>query len=401
MKHNKKVLSFLFLLFISTQYMMIPMLSNAADNYNLDIEQNNTFYVKLKEFDADLFKAAGYSAESFFGPGAKKDYLCKYQITRITEESDEWTIRFNAWEWASSKEELDQANAAGYSELTIKKDPTKTEDAYPETFMSLGFGLIPMKVEDYMKDVNWQDKQSFSGRKITCEYKDTLNETAEFNEEGIMTSFKMTTSSSTLMSIEFDSRGMATDWTLIIIIVALAGVIGIVSIIIVKKRRNKAKDEEDEELAGKSKKERNELKKRRKKKKKMSAEELEISEKLEHMEEEDYVSFQEEEAIEDEEPTVVENKCPKCGWILSSSAAECPRCKAEELKAKKQAEESSKVNQIEKLNKQIQDIQKQIGQIDNQFSSNQISQEEYMQKKTALYEKIGSLQGKISSLQED
>lgn len=401
MKYTKKLMSFLLLIFISTQYMTIPMLTIAADSYSLDVQNNNVFYINLKTFDEDLFKTAGYSAESFFGPGAKEGHFCKYQITRLSEDSEVWTIRFNAWEWASSKEEVDQGEVIGYAELEIKKDPSKNEGAIPETFLEIGLGLIPVKVEDYIKDVDWEYNASISGRKVTCEVEGTLNETAEFNEDGIMTSFEISMGSTTLVLLEFDSRDTATDFTLFIIIGVIAGLVGLISFVIIKKKRSKGEEEEDEELAGKSKKERKELKKNRKKKKKMSAKELEISEKLEHMEEEDYVTFQEEEAIEDEEPTVLENKCPKCGWILSSSAAECPRCKAEELKAKKQAEESSKVNQIEKLNKQIQDIQKQIGQIDNQFSSNQISQEEYMQQKTALYEKIGSLQGRISSLQED
>lgn len=134
---------------------------------------------------------------------------------------------------------------------------------------------------------------------------------------------------------------------------------------------------------------------------------------LKYVEEAQYAKFEDdskekesEKAKESETPTPTVNKCPKCGWVLSSNATECPRCKiSEEKKEEKPEEKKISVleqtqQEIKKLNEEIFKIQEKIGELDSQFSNQQISQEDYLNKKNYLYTKMGEIQGKIEILKD-
>lgn len=105
------------------------------------------------------------------------------------------------------------------------------------------------------------------------------------------------------------------------------------------------------------------------------------------------------------------NKCPECGWILSSSAEECPKCdwsKAKES-AKTEVSEQEEAQKVtpeelrkkkEKLDEQISELQQEIKELDQRFFNKLIEQEPYVEKKNTLYEQIGALQAKKEALEE-
>jgi hypothetical protein len=134
--------------------------------------------------------------------------------------------------------------------------------------------------------------------------------------------------------------------------------------------------------------------------------------------------------IEQEQATkvTITSKCPECHWVLSSSATKCPRCgwikpieeeevvkvipeplgpSLEEMEAEEEVklferkmEEDFIQEKIEKANKEIAETHKRIEVINEEFYAKTISQEEYMEQKTKLYEKLGELQAKLTMLNQ-
>lgn len=116
-----------------------------------------------------------------------------------------------------------------------------------------------------------------------------------------------------------------------------------------------------------------------------------------------------------EEVSIEVNKCPKCGWILSQNAEKCPiptcgwnkaediQKQKEEMKAQAKADAKKaniqKHERIDELLKEIPEVERQISDVDQRYWDKSISQEEYMKEKTALYEKLGTLQGELEKLQ--
>ncbi|MGV9171989.1 MAG: zinc ribbon domain-containing protein [Promethearchaeia archaeon] len=119
-----------------------------------------------------------------------------------------------------------------------------------------------------------------------------------------------------------------------------------------------------------------------------------------------------EESVEEEaEDSITINKCPNCGWILSSSAQECPKCdwrkdseeqkgvKIEEKLPKKENYEN-KLKKKREIEKEISNLQQEVKELDQRFFNKLIEQDPYLNKKNKLYEKIGALQAKKESLEE-
>ncbi|MFO8020025.1 MAG: hypothetical protein R6U96_15475 [Promethearchaeia archaeon] len=112
---------------------------------------------------------------------------------------------------------------------------------------------------------------------------------------------------------------------------------------------------------------------------------------------------------EETKPMSEINKCPECGWILSSSAQECPKCGwSEEGKEEQEKEEEKpkKLSHKEKLEKKreieekISNLQQEVKELDQRFFNKLIEQEPYVKKKSKLYEKIGALKAKLESLED-
>jgi len=123
---------------------------------------------------------------------------------------------------------------------------------------------------------------------------------------------------------------------------------------------------------------------------------------------------------EEEEETAVEsaikiNKCPQCGWILSSTATKCFKCKwdGEATKIEKELEEelrehmaqiqpkSANLTEIGNLKQKITEVEEKIKEIDERFAELLLPEKDYIEKKTSLMIRLGELQGKLSILREE
>ena len=88
---------------------------------------------------------------------------------------------------------------------------------------------------------------------------------------------------------------------------------------------------------------------------------------------------------------------------MSSNATECPRCKISEEPEPEEPKVSvleQTQSEIKRLNDELFKIQEKIGEIDSLFSSQTITQEDYLNKKNYLYTKMGEIQGKIEVLKD-
>ncbi len=108
------------------------------------------------------------------------------------------------------------------------------------------------------------------------------------------------------------------------------------------------------------------------------------------------------------------NKCPNCGWVLSAKAVKCPKCKwtkeesipkiepAKEISPKKSffLEKDQKNKEIQLINQEMAKLNTELEEINKKALDNLITQEESMELKNKLFEKLGELQGKLSILQE-
>jgi len=103
------------------------------------------------------------------------------------------------------------------------------------------------------------------------------------------------------------------------------------------------------------------------------------------------------------------NKCPKCGWILSTHATKCVKCGWSEAEAEDAIKEPvqpkeappqklTPLEQKDLINKEIAKIHQEIDEANEKFTKQEISQEEYLRLKNELYETMGELQGKLSLL---
>ncbi len=118
----------------------------------------------------------------------------------------------------------------------------------------------------------------------------------------------------------------------------------------------------------------------------------------------------EEEAEAEEllEAKFITNKCPKCGWTLSSTATRCPMptCGWDKEKEEKKRSLEEKAQERENTQKRVGEIleeitviEEEIRKIDKNFWDKLITQEQFLATKTQLYEKLGALQGELSVLQ--
>ncbi len=384
----------------------------SGGDFSVKFEEEDELAWKVTEFDNGKMETAfGSNWKSDFGllSGVEVDKKTKIQVSGIVDIlSSYWEIKYELWNWVDIGDDFedDSEKEKSLSYMQIPKGyltPHNLTNLFPFLLPGPSFVyLFNANLSDFYEEVDsygegsrleYYDYISSLDVEIECDaiynslglleqidisYYDNTND-----EESIIYHLERCSTSNNDYTIEsnFILEFFSTPFGWI----AIAGIcaaVGGTTILVVKRRKSSGASKVSRKAAKKSK-------------------EKELVSK-----EESFV-----------DRGVTSNKCPKCGWILSLTSTKCPRCGESTVLAGSGPEKMSEeplsttkpssppkydVNvEIEKINQDIAKLYQSLDELHKKhFVDAQISENEYIDLKSKMFEKLGELQGKLSMLQD-
>ena len=146
---KKKSISLLILSLILFNFFFaaVFMINAFAVDYNIDVNENDTFIWKVDKFDQDTYEAIFIGEKIEF----EEDDLKKYQIMDIDKSTEYWKISYYIWDYTDDSSDFEY-DADEEEKYKIYRDPEDQADDILFIEEIIEMWLIPNPYTNYLED---------------------------------------------------------------------------------------------------------------------------------------------------------------------------------------------------------------------------------------------------------